>query len=380
MQFIRKNVKPILLVIVAAFIVSIFYGLGQYKSSSSRSQQLGNIIAQVNGESITYQQWHNSFMNLISRYDSQFLSNIGDELLATIKNNITEQLINSVLLYQFAQKEKINIPANKVNNEIEQIKKSFNSEQDFNNALRRNNLTLNQLKDSLNRQFMIDQVIQNEYDNISIPDEEIEQYYEEYKNYFFQPERRKISHILVEDKEEAELLLSQLKEGTIEFEETAKEKSICPSAENGGDLGYITRGQMVPEFEEASFALAAGDLSDIVETEYGYHIIKCDDIQEEKQLSLEEAKENIKNILISQKQNERIEELIARLREEADITILYDFNSEVERKEESVEKDNDTLSETEINAEENHLSVTPQENVSENPAITDDNREENLTE
>ena len=56
MQFIRKNVKPILLVIVAAFIVSIFYGLGQYKSSSSRSQQLGNIIAQVNGESITYQQ------------------------------------------------------------------------------------------------------------------------------------------------------------------------------------------------------------------------------------------------------------------------------------------------------------------------------------
>jgi len=375
MQFIRKNIKPILLVMVVVFIVSIFYGLGQYRSSGSRSQQAGNIIAQVNGVGINYQQWHNVFMNFVSQYDSQTLSGISDELLASIKNSITEQLINSTLLYQYAEKEKIDIPASRINDEIEQIKSSFGSEQDFNNALRRNNLTLNQLKESLKNQYMVDQAIHNEYAQITISDEEIAQYYEEYESFFFQPEKRKISHILVEDKEEAELLLNQLNDGIIDFETTAKEKSICPSAEKNGDLGYISRGQMVPEFEEASFSLEAGNLSDIVKTEFGYHIIKCYDIQEEKQLSLEEAGDNIKNILTSQKQNERIDELIAQLREEADIVILYDFTSELQDKEEDKEISGDEITETEINQEENGVPETSVEDISENP-VTEEMEEE----
>lgn len=375
MQFIRKNIKPILLVMVVVFIVSIFYGLGQYRSSGSRSQQAGNIIAQVNGVGINYQQWHNVFMNFVSQYDSQTLSGISDELLASIKNSITEQLINSTLLYQYAEKEKIDIPASRINDEIEQIKSIFGSEQDFNNALRRNNLTLNQLKESLKNQYMVDQAIHNEYAQITISDEEIAQYYEEYESFFFQPEKRKISHILVEDKEEAELLLNQLNDGIIDFETTAKEKSICPSAEKNGDLGYISRGQMVPEFEEASFSLEAGNLSDIVKTEFGYHIIKCYDIQEEKQLSLEEAGDNIKSILTSQKQNERIDELIAQLREEADIVILYDFTSELQDKEEDKEISGDEITETEINQEENGVAETSVEDISENP-VTEEMEEE----
>ncbi|MDD3655169.1 MAG: SurA N-terminal domain-containing protein [Atribacterota bacterium] len=354
MQFIRKNIKPILLAIVIVFVVSIFYGLGQYRSSGSRSQQVGNMIAEVNGIGISYQQWQNTFMNFISRYDNQTLSSISDEVLASLKNNITEQLVNSTLIYQYAEKQNISIPDSDVNNEIEQIKSSFNSDQEFNNALSKNNLTLNQLKDNLNRQLMINKVVQNEYDKIAISEEEITQYYEENKSYFFQSEKRKISHILVEDKEEAELLLSQLSDGVIEFEKTAKDKSICPSAEQGGDLGYVVRGQMVPAFEEAAFSLEIGELSNIVETEYGYHIIQCNDIQEEKQLTLEEAKENIKNVFTYQKQNEVIEALLAQLREEANIIIHYDFTSELEAKEQ--DKDGNQITETEISTEENQLS------------------------
>ncbi|MFA6712212.1 MAG: peptidylprolyl isomerase, partial [Candidatus Caldatribacteriota bacterium] len=164
-------------------------------------------------------------------------------------------------------------------------------------------------------------------------------------------------------------------DGIIDFETTAKEKSICPSAEKYGDLGYISRGQMVPEFEEASFSLEAGNLSDIVKTEFGYHIIKCYDIQEEKQLSLEEAGDNIKSILTSQKQNERIDELIAQLREEADIVILYDFTSELQDKEEDKEISGDEITETEINQEENGVPETSVEDISENP-VTEEMEEE----
>ncbi len=340
MQFIRNNMKPVLLAIVIVFIASIFYGFGQHRrSTGNQIQHAGNIIAEVNGNAITYQQWYNAYMGLISRYDSQTLSSIGDELLANLKNNVTEQLINTTLLHQFAEKQNISVSSDDVNEEIERIKANFDSEQEFNDALKRNNLTLNQLRESLKSQIKVDKAIQNEYDKIDTSDEELAQYYEENRSYFFQPEKRKISHILVEDQEEAELLRSQLNEGLLNFEQTAKDKSTCPSAEQGGDLGYIMRGQMVSEFEEVAFSLEVNELSNVVKTEYGYHILQCYDIQEEKQLSLEEAEDNIKNILTNQKQNEAIQSLLTQLREEADIKVIYDFTSELEPKEETKDID-----------------------------------------
>jgi len=83
----------------------------------------------------------------------------------------------------------------------------------------------------------------------------------------------KVSHILVEKKSEAEKILKQLKEGA-DFAELARKHSTCPSKKNGGNLGFFTRGRMVKEFEKAAFDLKKGELSDIVKTEFGYHIIK----------------------------------------------------------------------------------------------------------
>lgn len=370
MQFIRKNIKPVLLVIVVAFIVSIFYGLGQYRRSSTTSpQQVGNLIAEVNGTGISYQQWQKAFTSFVSRYDSQTLSAISDELLASLKNNITEQLVNSTLLYQYAEKQNINVTTADLDREVEEIKSSFSSEQEFNDALRKNNLTLNQLKDNLKRQIRIDKAVQNEYDKINISDEEIVQYYEENKSAFFQPEKRQISHILVEDEEEAELLRNQLNEGLIEFTQTAKDKSICPSAEQGGDLGYIMRGQMVPEFEEVAFSLEKGQLSNVVKTEYGYHILQCGDIQEEKQLTLDEAQDSIKSILAYQKQNESIQSLLAQLKENADIKIHFDFTSELETKKES--EDKTPTQETEISTEEFSEELNEEQNISEQGNVPD---------
>jgi parvulin-like peptidyl-prolyl isomerase len=374
MQLIRKYIKPVLVVIVIAFIVSVFYGLGQYRRTpNNHPQQVGNIIAEVNGSAITYQQWYSAYMNLISRYDSQTLSSISDELLATLKNNVTEQLVNATLLNQFAEKQNISVSTDDVNKEIEQIKSGFNSEQEFNDALKRNNLTLNQLKDNLKSQIKVDKAVQNEYDKIDIPEEEIAKYYEENKSYFFQPEKRKVSHILVEDKEEAELLRNQINEGLIDFEQTAKDKSTCPSAEQGGDLGYIMRGQTVPEFEEVAFSLEIGQLSDVVKTEYGYHILLCNDIQEEKQLILEEASDSIENILTSQKQNEALQSLLTQLREDADIKISYDFTSELEPKEEA--KDTEQAEETEIVSDDKE-EPAPEKDILDNGAIEEAIEEE----
>ncbi len=366
MQFIRKNLKPILLIIVVAFIVSIFYGLGQYRSSDNNQQSAGGLIAEVNNTGISYQQWQNAFSGFISRYDNQALSNMTDQTLASIKNSVTEQLINSILLYQYAQDKNIEIPENDINEEIETVKNNFDSDTEFNEALKRNNLTLNQLKDDIIRQLMIGEAIEREYEEIEITDEQISEYYEENKEDFFEPERRKIRHILVEDKEEAQELLNQINDGMVDFEKLARDKSICPSSEEGGDLGYISRGQMVEEFETAAFSLQIGEMSNIVETEYGYHIIKCEDIKEEHQPSFEEAREDIENVLKSQKQNAAIEALLTQLREDSDVIIHYDFTSELETTEQS---DAEEFSE-EIELEENE---NQQEEETAEEEITSDN-------
>ncbi|MBN2396564.1 MAG: SurA N-terminal domain-containing protein [Candidatus Atribacteria bacterium] len=360
MQFIRKNLKPILMVIVIAFIVSIFYGLGQYRSSGSRNQNIGNLIAEVNDIGIGYYQWQNAFTNFISRYDNQALSNMTDETLAMIKNSVTEQLINSTLLSQLAKNQNIPVDDKEINEEIDKIKANFDSENEFNEALKRNSLTINQLKDDITNQKMIEKVIQQEYDKIEITEEEMAQYYEENKDTFFQPEKRKISHILVDTEEEAKNILLQLKDGIADFSKLAQEKSTCPSSEKGGDLGYITRGQMVKEFEDVAFNLEIGEMSDIVSTDFGFHIIKCDDIQQEHQLTFEEAKENIKNILTYQKQNESIETLLTQLRENANIKIHYDFTSEIKTEVSTENQDQNIPAETEKNSSTEEAQETVQ--------------------
>ena len=274
MQFIRKNLKPILLVIVVAFVVSIFYGLGLYRSSGNNPQNMGGLIAEVNDTGISYQQWQNAFSSFISRYDSQTLSSITDERLATIKNSIIEQLVNSTLLYQYAQDQNIRVTDNEINEELEEIKANFDSEEEFNEALKRNNLTSNQLKDSLDRQLLIEKAVEQEYEKIEITEEEMVQYYEENKDYFFEPEKRKIRHILVETTEEGQTILNQLNDGIADFDKLAREKSIGPSSEKGGDLGYVTRGQMVPEFDQVIFNEAIGEVHGPVKTQFGYHLIE----------------------------------------------------------------------------------------------------------
>jgi parvulin-like peptidyl-prolyl isomerase len=363
MQFIRRNIKPILIIIIVAFIVSIFYGLGQYRSSGNRQQATGGLIAEVNNTGISYQQWQNAFSNFISRYDNQTLSNMSDQTLAYVKNSVTEQLVNSILLYQHAQEKNITISESDINEEIEKIKNSFETESDFNDAIKRSNLTLNQLKDDIRRQLMIGEVIEQENDKVEVTEEEISKYYEEHKDYFFEPEKRKIRHILVEDKEEAQKILNQIKDGMVDFEKAAREKSICPSSEQDGDLGYITRGQMVKEFETVAFSLEAGEISEVVKTEYGYHIIRCEDIQEEHQQTFEEAKGTIKENLRSQKENSAIEALLTQLREESDVIIHYDFTSELEPTEQS---------DTEKSSEEDVPEAIEEDNQQEEKEITEE--------
>ncbi|WP_027633484.1 peptidylprolyl isomerase [Clostridium hydrogeniformans] len=156
-------------------------------------------------------------------------------------------------------------------------------------------------------------VIGNELSKVEISDDEAEKYYNDNKENFKEMEQVQAKHILVETEEEANEVAKKIAEG-LSFEEAAQSHSSCPSSQNGGDLGFFTRGRMVPEFEEAAFKLNLGEVSAPVQTQFGFHLIKVEDKKEERVKPLEEVKEVIKQNLLQEKQNQRYFDLTEELK------------------------------------------------------------------
>jgi peptidyl-prolyl cis-trans isomerase C len=157
-------------------------------------------------------------------------------------------------------------------------------------------------------------------EDIEVTREEALNYYNAHKHNFRSRESIRAKHILVEDAAKAEQICWDVKKGLF-FEEAAKKYSTCPSASVGGDLGYFSRGQMVPEFEEAAFALKVNDVSRPVKTQFGYHIIKLVDRKAPGFRDFEEVEGEIRNILMGSKQNKKYVEESKRLREKYSVVM-----------------------------------------------------------
>ena len=171
-------------------------------------------------------------------------------------------------------------------------------------------------------------------DKVDITEENAREYYFENQQRFEIPEQVKASHILIKPdtsdpnvepalaeaaaKAKAEDLLKQIKDGA-GFAELAKANSGCPSSVRGGDLGFFSRGRMVPAFEEAAFALEVGQVSDIVETKFGYHIIKVTDRKESGTKTFEQEKDDLIAMLTAKKQSGLAKQYIESLKAEASI-------------------------------------------------------------
>ncbi len=157
---------------------------------------------------------------------------------------------------------------------------------------------LKRAKESLLTEYAIRKTIER----VEVKEEEVRAFYDENLDKFTQGETVNASHILVETEEEAARIAADIKAGTLTFEEAAAQYSSCPSKEAGGNLGEFGRGQMVPEFEEAAFALEVGVVSDPVKTQFGYHIIRTNARGEAKPIAYNEARESIYRKLMADKQ------------------------------------------------------------------------------
>lgn len=137
---------------------------------------------------------------------------------------------------------------------------------------------------------------------VTVSEEDAKKYYDENTAQFNKGETVDAKHILVDSKETCEKVREEIASGAISFEDAANKYSSCPSKENQGSLGEFGRGMMVPEFEEAAFTLEIGELSQPVQTQFGYHLIKVEARNEAEAINYEDVKEQIVNMLTQQGQ------------------------------------------------------------------------------
>jgi peptidyl-prolyl cis-trans isomerase C len=180
------------------------------------------------------------------------------------------------------------------------------------------------------KKIIIAKLVKTEVDDkIKISEEDMKKYYEEHKDDFKKPEMWRASHILVASEGEAKEIQALLSSGK-SFQDLAKEKSIDTTASRGGDVGYFRKGQVVPEFENICFNLKPGEVSGIVHTQFGYHIIKLTDKKNETIQSFEEAKSGIENELKAKERNEVFDKFVLDLKNKYRVNIEKDAMKAIE--------------------------------------------------
>ena len=169
---------------------------------------------------------------------------------------------------------------------------------------------LAKIKDNLLASYAAEKAVAG----VKVTDKDVAEYYENNKAQFVGEETVNASHILVDSEEKALELLAKINAGEITFENAARENSSCPSSQNGGNLGDFGKGQMVPEFDSAVFAMEVGEVSAPVKTQFGYHLIKLNAKNEAKTMPLSEIAEDIKNALTAEKQRAAYDSRINQLK------------------------------------------------------------------
>jgi parvulin-like peptidyl-prolyl isomerase len=234
---------------------------------------------------------------------------------------VANQLVDTHLLIEEGKKGNYNPTKDEIEEAFNSLVSQFESKEQFETALREMNDTEENIKTRLSEDIVLKIYIEDTfYKNNNVSDDEIKDFYTQNQSRFVAPKEVKASHILVKEEEEANNISIKLSNGEV-FSELAKEYSTCPSGQQGGDLGFFSKGKMVPEFEKASFEMAVGEVSAPVKTDFGYHIIKVTEISEGGEQKFEDVKHTIQNHLEQVKAQKEIGDTLSRLREVATIEI-----------------------------------------------------------
>ena len=224
------------------------------------------------------------------------------------------------IYFQEAERLKITAGEDELENYLRQVVGDY-SHEDLSRMFELRNIDLSKWKAQIKENRLFEKLIAREVkDKIIVTESEIKSYYKAHSKDYLLPDRVQALQIVVNNELEAEAIYNKLQEGA-DFFELAKSKSMSPEGDQGGDLGFFSRGQMPKEFDDAIFNLKVGEFSKVVQTPYGYHIFKVIKKKRAKIMSLKDARGKIREKLIKEKEKKEFMNWINNLREKSVIVI-----------------------------------------------------------
>lgn len=322
-----------LILVLAAGVA--FAGGGQESESAEQAAQQplsDDLVATVNGVEISKEDYEEAVTQTQDRFAQQGQP-VAEEELETFRADILDQLIAEELLYQEAQDQGLALEDGEVDSQIEQMRARFDNDEGWQQALETNGVTEEELRLQIERNGLIQQLIATAVPEPGeVTEEEVQTFYDENPQFFEQGEQIAARHILIDTRElaseadledarqRAEDVRQELLDGA-DFATLAQERSEGPSATRGGDLGTFGRGQMVPAFEEAAFALEEGEISEVVESQFGFHVIQVTEKMDSGLVPVDQVSQSIRQYLAQEKQAQALDDYIEQLRGEADVRV-----------------------------------------------------------
>ncbi|MGD9187019.1 MAG: peptidylprolyl isomerase [Desulfobacteraceae bacterium] len=317
------------MVIGAVFILAFVLPF----TSALAKDEPGKIAAKVDNRTIDMQ----TFDQEVAKYMMQYKGaqgNLPPAFMQQIRTQAINTLINREVLLQESEKRGIQANKEEVQKGIKSVQDRFPSQEKFQEALKNLNLTQKDFEQQYMQQSKIQALLDQEIiSKIKIKEDEAKAYFDANSAQFDQKETVRARHILMKvektadekTKAEARKKLAEVQKKIMageDFAEMAKQHSQGPSNVKGGDLGYFGKGQMVKPFEEVAFKLAAGEVSDIVETRFGYHLIKVVDRKASKKAVYTDQKQKIMAKMKNERIQKEVNTFITKLRKEAKIENL----------------------------------------------------------
>jgi len=272
------------------------------------------VAARVNGE-VIYATDLDREVDAIAR---QYGIPDDDKQRNEIVRIVLDQVIEQRIINQEARRYDAVASEAQINARLADIRRNFPTEEEFQQALEQRKWTLADLKNRL-RGTITMQNLTERVTNITVTNAEIQTYFNEHRSEYDQAEQVRVSHILTKSEAEARLVLARFRRGE-KFEDLAQYSEDPGSKAQGGDLGFVSRGQLVGEFEKVAFSLKPGQTSGIVKTQFGFHIIRVTDSRSPQPARIEAVRDQIRGQLLTRKSEAAFQEWLKKAKTQAKIT------------------------------------------------------------
>jgi len=275
------------------------------------------VLASVNGEVLTRTEFEHQLSREIESTDAAPPT---PEQLAPIKRALMDTLVQRMLLLQVAREKNVTVPPEDVDRAVLRVRADYPTD-GFDQALSQAHLSLAELKKDQEAALTVLKLFEQEvYPRVGVTEDEIHDYFDAHEADFTEPEQVHAAQIVVKELDEAKHVQQLLRQGQ-SFADLARKYSLSADARVGGDLGFFPRGRMPPPFDAVCFKLGVGQVSDVVSTEYGFHLFKLLAKRPARKQDFAQARQEIEHRLLERKRARAQADYVQALKAKAQIQI-----------------------------------------------------------